>query len=395
MSEKSKVDLQDINMEDNNLKMIDSILKTTLTAIESGKQQIFDISDGARSEVVKLKNELGELNAEAAEIVDQVDALEVKYRHSRNHLSMISKNFHTHSEADIKKAYEQANQHQIDLMLAREREQQIRKRRDELQIRQKNLGDTIEKADKFATQMGAVLGYLSGDLTNITDALETAQQKQLLAIKVIQSQEEERKRLARDIHDGPAQLLANVVLRAEICERLMGLDTIKAKDELTELKENARRSLVDVRKIIFDLRPMTLDDLGLVPTVRKYLEQFEERTRIRGELTVIGKVEDIESTVVVAAFRIIQECLNNVEKHADATQVTIKLEFLKKDLNIVVTDNGVGFDVDVALKSQRADNFGLIGMFERVKLLEGRLQIDSSIGKGSRFYIQLPYELED
>lgn len=395
MSEKSKVDLQDINMEDNNLKKIDSILKTTLTAIESGKQQIFDISDGARSEVVKLKNELGELNAEAAEIVDQVDALEVKYRHSRNHLSMISKNFHTHSEADIKKAYEQANQHQIDLMLAREREQQIRKRRDELQIRQKNLGDTIEKADKFATQMGAVLGYLSGDLTNITDALETAQQKQLLAIKVIQSQEEERKRLARDIHDGPAQLLANVVLRAEICERLMGLDTIKAKDELTELKENARRSLVDVRKIIFDLRPMTLDDLGLVPTVRKYLEQFEERTRIRGELTVIGKVEDIESTVVVAAFRIIQECLNNVEKHADATQVTIKLEFLKKDLNIVVTDNGVGFDVDVALKSQRADNFGLIGMFERVKLLEGRLQIDSSIGKGSRFYIQLPYELED
>lgn len=395
MSEKSKVDLQDINMEDNNLKKIDSILKTTLTAIESGKQQIFDISDGARSEVVKLKNELGELNAEAAEIVDQVDALEVKYRHSRNHLSMISKNFHTHSEADIKKAYEQANQHQIDLMLAREREQQIRKRRDELQIRQKNLGDTIEKADKFATQMGAVLGYLSGDLTNITDALETAQQKQLLAIKVIQSQEEERKRLARDIHDGPAQLLANVVLRAEICERLMGLDTIKAKEELTELKENARRSLVDVRKIIFDLRPMTLDDLGLVPTVRKYLEQFEERTGIRGELTVIGKVEDIDSTVVVAAFRIIQECLNNVEKHADATQVTIKLEFLKKDLNIVVTDNGVGFDVDVALKLQRADNFGLIGMFERVKLLEGRLQIDSSIGKGSRFYIQLPYELED
>ncbi len=308
---------------------------------------------------------------------------------------MISKNFHTHSEADIKKAYEQANQHQIDLMLAREREQQIRKRRDELQIRQKNLGDTIEKADKFATQMGAVLGYLSGDLTNITDALETAQQKQLLAIKVIQSQEEERKRLARDIHDGPAQLLANVVLRAEICERLMGLDTIKAKEELTELKENARRSLVDVRKIIFDLRPMTLDDLGLVPTVRKYLEQFEERTGIRGELTVIGKVEDIDSTVVVAAFRIIQECLNNVEKHADATQVTIKLEFLKKDLNIVVTDNGVGFDVDVALKSQQADNFGLIGMFERVKLLEGSLQIDSSIGKGSRFYIQLPYELED
>lgn len=395
MSKKSKVDLQDINMEDNNLKKIDSILKTTLTAIESGKQQIFDISDGARSEVVKLKNELGELNAEAAEIVDQVDALEVKYRHSRNHLSMISKNFHTHSEADIKKAYEQANQHQIDLMLAREREQQIRKRRDELQIRQKNLGDTIEKADKFATQMGAVLGYLSGDLTNITDALETAQQKQLLAIKVIQSQEEERKRLARDIHDGPAQLLANVVLRAEICERLMGLDTIKAKEELTELKENARRSLVDVRKIIFDLRPMTLDDLGLVPTVRKYLEQFEERTGIRGELTVIGKVEDIDSTVVVAAFRIIQECLNNVEKHADATQVTIKLEFLKKDLNIVVTDNGVGFDVDVALKSQQADNFGLIGMFERVKLLEGSLQIDSSIGKGSRFYIQLPYELED
>jgi len=374
---------------DINLKVIDKVIKKTLEAIETSKQQVYDIADGAQREMSKLNIELNLVHSEACKIVDNVDALELDNRRSRNHLAHVSKNFRNFSEEDIKKAYENANNNQLELMLAREREQQLRKRRDELQIRLKNLGDTVEKAEKFVTQVGAVLGYLSGDLANISGALETAQQKQIMGIKVIQSQEEERKRVTREIHDGPAQLMANVVLRAEICERLLDIDLEKARQELQELKDTVRNSLTEVRKIIFDLRPMALDDLGLIPTLRKYLIQFEERNNIATDFKIIGKEEKLDSSVVIAAFRLIQECLSNVSKHSLAKLVSLKLEFRDDRLSVSVVDDGMGFDVEAALKP-KSESFGIIGMRERVELFQGNLQFNSTIGKGTKVYFQLP-----
>jgi len=379
---------------DINLKVIDTVIKKTLEAIETSKQQVYDIADGAQREMSKLNIELNQVHLEACRIIDKVDALEKDNRRSRNHLAHVSKNFRNFTEEDIKKAYENANNNQLELMLAREKEQQLRQRRDELQIRLKNLGDTVEKAEKFVTQVGAVLGYLSGDLANISDALETAQQKQVMGVKVIQSQEEERKRVAREIHDGPAQLMANVVLRAEICERLLDIDLEKARQELQELKDAVRNSLTEVRKIIFDLRPMALDDLGLIPTLRKYLIQFEERSNIATDFKIIGKEEKLDSAVIIAAFRLIQECLNNVAKHSLAKLVSLKLEFRNDKLSVSVVDDGMGFDVEAALKPN-SESFGIIGMRERVELFQGNLQFNSSIGKGTKVYFQLPILLAE
>lgn len=372
-----------------NLKVIDKVIKKTLEAIEQSKHQIYDIAEGAQKEMQKLKQELNQVHQEACDIVDKVDDIEKNYRRSRNHLAHVSKNFRNYSEDDIKKAYEEANHFQIELMLAREREQRLRQRRDELQIRLKNLGDTVVKAEQFITQVGAVLGYLSGDLTNISDFLETAQQKQFMGIRVIQSQEEERKRVAREIHDGPAQLLANVVLRAEICERLLDRDLEKARQELVELKDAVRSSLTEVRKIIFDLRPMALDDLGLIPTLRKYLIQFEERSKVATDIKIIGKEEQLDPGVVIAAFRLIQECLNNVSKHAMAKNVSVKIEFRKDRLSAAISDDGIGFDVEEALRPT-AESFGIVGMKERIELLQGEIEFDSTLGKGTKVYFQIP-----
>ena len=137
--------------------------------------------------------------------------------------------------------------------------------------------------------MGVVLGYLTGDLSKIGEALESAKQHQLMGLKVIQAQEEERKRVAREIHDGPAQSMANVVLRSEIVEKMLKNERIlEAQMELHELKEMVRMSLGDVRRIIFDLRPMALDDLGLVPTLQKYIRTCEERIASSIDLVIFG-----------------------------------------------------------------------------------------------------------
>ncbi len=374
---------------DINIKIIDKVIKRTLEAIEDSKHQIYDIAEGAQKEMIKLKQELRQVHGEACDIVDKVDELEKNYRRSKTHLAHVSKNFSDFTEKDIKRAYEDASYTQIELMLARERGQRLRLRRDELQVRLRNLGDTVDKAEKFIHQVGAVLGYLSGDLSNISNALETAQQKQMMGIQVIQSQEEERKRVAREIHDGPAQLLANVVLRAEICDRLLDRDLEQARRELHELKDTVRNSLAEVRKIIFDLRPMALDDLGLVPTLRRYLIQFEERNQIGTDIKIMGKEEKLDSGVIIAAFRLIQECLNNVVKHSKAKTVSLRLEFRQDKLSVIVIDDGIGFIVEEALKPM-PESFGLIGMRERVELLQGRLRFDSAPGKGTKVYFQIP-----
>ena len=149
---------------------------------------------------------------------------------------------------------------------------------------------SIERAETIGSQINVVHEYLSGDLNQVTRILESAKNRQQIGLKIILAQEEERKRIAREIHDGPAQSLANIVLRTEIAERMLGKQEFQlVQAELIDLKGQVRSGLEEIRKIIFNLRPMALDDLGLVPTLRKYVQDFEDKTKIRTIFDTIGK----------------------------------------------------------------------------------------------------------
>lgn len=369
--------------------ILDAVLKKTIHSVESSKQQIFDIAETARKESNNLRVELTELRRQIAEVIERVDLLELQTRKARSRLVQVSRNFQSYSEEDIRLAYEEANRFQVELSISREREQNLRRRRDELELRLRNIEDTIHKAENLMTQIGVVLGYLKGDLSQVGEALETAKQQQLMGIRIIQAQEEERKRVAREIHDGPAQSMANVVLRTEIVEKMLKNQRIlEAEMELHELKEMVRYSLADVRRIIFDLRPMALDDLGLTPTLQKYIQNFQERYQTNVDLVVFGKEAELESSVKAALFRLVQECLNNVAKHAKAKFVQIKIEFLKNEIKLIVKDDGIGFDPD-ELKPQ-GRSFGIMGMKERTELLEGKMEILSAPNKGTKVMFQIP-----
>ncbi|HEY9582248.1 MAG TPA: sensor histidine kinase [Savagea sp.] len=374
------------------VQRLESVFENMLKVMDNSKKDIFSISEQTRKSYEALKQELEEVQRETDKVINRGDELEKLTHTSRQRLAEVSKNFEKFTENELKRAYEVANDLVVQLSINRLEEKQLRTRRDDLERRLIDLLKTIERADQLANQVSTVLTYLTSDLKEVGPALETARQRQEFAIKIIQAQEEERKRLSREIHDGPAQLLANVSLRTGLIEQMCNpkVDENVIK-ELRDLRELAREALHEVRRIIYDLRPMALDDLGLVPTLKKYLKKmmgYNEGVYIH--FTSKGPDKRFDSNFEASAFRLIQESVSNALKHAEAKDIWVKLEWLHDTMNIVVKDNGKGF----AKEEIKDKTFGLIGMHERIELLKGTIRIDSKIGQGTTVFIQIPIDEE-
>jgi two-component system, NarL family, sensor histidine kinase DegS len=376
--------------------IIDRVIKNAIQVMENSKYQMFEILDTARTELVTLNQELQSVLKETAETIEKVDQLEMNYRRSRIRLTEVSRDFVRYSEEDIKQAYEKATQLQLDVMIFREKEMYLKARRDDLQKRAQSVEASVERAETIGSQMGVVLEYLSGELGQVTRIIESAKNRQFIGLKIILAQEEERKRISREIHDGPAQLLAHLVLRTEIVERMIAKQEFKmVQDEIVDLKKQVRSSLEEMRKVIFNLRPMALDDLGLIPTLRKYVQDFEEKTKIRALFETRGKEHRLSSAMEAAIYRLIQEALTNVAKHAYPTYVLVEITYQAQLVKIVVQDNGLGFKPELfQQKSKDHGHFGLIGMRERVELLEGRMEIESAENQGTKIVIHIPTNVE-
>ncbi|MBW5448490.1 histidine kinase [Cohnella sp. CFH 77786] len=381
---------------DYRVDQIDKVIQNAISVMEDSKVQVFEIAESARRELLNLHKELEKVLAETTEAIDKVDRLEREYRQARIRLTEVSRDFVRYTEMDIKSAYEKATQIQLDLMVYREKEGYLRARRNELQSRVKSVEMSIERAETIGLQMNVVLDYLSGDLNQITRILESAKNRQLIGLKIILAQEDERKRIAREIHDGPAQSLANLVLRTEIAERMLDTNDLELiRSELIDLRTQVRQGLGEIRKIIFNLRPMTLDDLGLVPTLRKFVQDFEEKTKIRAVFETAGKEKRLSSAMEAAMYRLVQEAFNNALKHAEPSFVSLDMTFLEDTIELTIGDNGKGFSVQQAEERARSHaHFGLVGMRERVELLQGKIEFESSVGQGTKIRIQVPINAE-
>ena len=376
---------------------LDKIIKKTIDAINNSKNEIYDIAENAKKECKRLEEELNLLKIQVVELISTTETLEKELGDSKRKLLIANKNFSKYSQEELKQVYEKADNIRIELAVKREQEQFLIKRRNDLEVRIKDAYLTVQKADTLIVNVGAALGYLTGDLQEVSSQLENMQQRQLLGLRVIKAQEEERQRVAREIHDGPAQSMSNVVLKAEICERLLDVDLDKARQELRNLKEIVRESLQDVRKIIYDLRPMSLDDIGLVPTLERFVLNFQDENGIMTSFKTKGQYIDIKPVISLTVFRIIQEAVNNTKKHAQAKNLLINLEFTDKNLRLCVYDDGVGFDVEnTKPKSDDINSgFGLVSIRERVELLGGTFEISSKNGNGTRLTIVIPFIQEE
>ncbi|HKV85981.1 MAG TPA: histidine kinase [Ktedonobacterales bacterium] len=207
----------------------------------------------------------------------------------------------------------------------------------------------------------------------------------------IQAQEQVRQRLARRLHDGPTQSLATVFMAAELCEQLISSDPSHALEQLAKLKADVKTSILETRKLIFELRPMTLDDLGLVATLRRYATDLAGARDVHISVSVPGGEQRRPTSIETPIFRVAQEAVVNAIEHAKASAIEISVLTGPDGLRLIVKDNGHGFDVEPALKRARAhETWGIASMLERAELLGGWLKIESAPGRGARVELTVP-----
>ena len=376
--------------ENINLKTIDNIIENMIDTVDQSKTEIFEIGEQSRQDYESIIDEIKKIKKMVIEIIEEEETLDKEVRRARLRLSEVSKHFDRYSEEEVRQAYEHAHNLQVKLTMTRQIEQQLRNRRDELERRVISIQKTIDRADRLVSQISVVLNYLTGDLKNVSEIIADAREKQEFGLKIIEAQEEERKRLSREMHDGPAQLLANVMMRSDLIEKIYRERGIEeALEEIRGLKKTVRDALYEVRHIIYDLRPMALDDLGLVPTLKKYLQTVEEYNKVRNiriPFVFIGKERRLNSKMEVALFRLIQESVQNALKHAEPKEIQVKLEVNLHRVIAIIKDDGIGFDPSV----KKEGSFGIRGMKERVELLEGKLAIQSEKGVGTKVIIDVP-----
>ena len=297
-----------------------------------------------------------------------------------NRLRDLEVNLDKYSKADVKNFYTSAQEVQMRLLMMRSQLDQLQFRQQALKTRQSQL---FEIASALEPLVGADLG---GSARSGTD--DGAD----VIANIIQAQEKERLRISLQMHDGPAQSMSNLVLRAEICQRLMDRDLDQARAELGALKSAINTTLQDTRRFIFDLRPMILDDLGLIPTLRRYVQQVSDKHKLEVNLMIQNMDGRLPGHYEVAIFRFVQEALNNVVRHANASQARVLLDNSGGTIHVVIEDDGGGFHVsDVLADESGRRNMGIETLRQQAEmLLRGEFGIESAIGRGTRVAAVVP-----
>lgn len=341
----------------------------------SKKDQEIDPSDGFDQEI---ETELDQARRTLKEIKIMLEQSQVELNKltQRNnaitiHLQKVQSQIDSVPRGEIRMAYDSALDAQQRIFVMRG---QIEKLQSD-QAFLKRYQNILERAQKVVAK-----GWKPTEDTKSTKSMDVLQM-------VINAQEEERQRLSRQMHDGPAQALSNFILQTEIAMRLFEVDPARAKEELANLKTAAMSTFQKVRNFIFELRPMMLDDLGLIPTVKRYLDTYKEHSGIDTSLEASGTEQRLESYQEVLIFRALQELLSNAAKYGQATQIKVQIAIDDNFVKIAVDDNGKGFDSN-NLKTNAG--LGLKLIRERVEMLNGKVELDSVVGRGTRVAILLP-----
>lgn len=207
---------------------------------------------------------------------------------------------------------------------------------------------------------------------------------------ITQSQEEERKRIARDLHDDTVQSLIAISQRIELIKSTLD-DPNVARSKLTDLRTMVTGAIASVRQFSRDLRPLALEDLGLIAAMQYLVNRLSQNDGIEVDLKIDGDAEGLSNDMEVAIYRILQEALNNVRKHAKANKVNVVARFGQSYIRLTVEDNGVGFEVPEALTDFASDgNFGVMGLQERAQLFGGDLAIQSALSRGTTVRMIMP-----
>jgi two-component system sensor histidine kinase DegS len=243
--------------------------------------------------------------------------------------------------------------------------------------------DSIKKVDEIASVLKVARKNASED--TFTDSESSR-------IELLETQENERQRISRELHDSTVQNLTSLVHKTELCSKLVESDPVRCKLELVMMSKIIREIISDTRQMIYNLRPMSFDDIGLDVTIERALDKLESSETKKIDFVVEGDSYPIKSVIGITLLRIIQEACSNAIRHADCSVIQVKLIYDTDHVSIVIEDNGNGFDIE-AIKEESRDNnsgFGLSMMKERVYLLSGNINIESKLNCGTKITVEVP-----
>lgn len=355
---------------------IEDLLQKSKRAVQEGGRQVNGIVVNSREKIHQLKDELIEVEARIAATIIRVDAYERKLDELRAKASELEEKYgkddpRTRSMfADIKAYVENANE-------ANRLEFELRNRRDNIELFLKEHGEILEKSEKVLKQMLVAISYLE---------IESLPPSDMTVLRVINSGDAEKRRLSREIHDGPAQSLVNIILTSEYAEKMVEIAPEKAKEEIKGIRVAAKDTLTDIRRIIFDLMPYTLTDYGLVGTLRTIIE---DKNGIKFDLDIIENAKIANKDIENNLFRIAQELYSNIVRHSKATHGKIALKIDRDEIVFTAEDNGTGFDYN-----KKYDGYGLVSVADRVELLGGTIDIESK-ETGTAFRVTVPNFAEE
>jgi two-component system, NarL family, sensor histidine kinase DegS len=331
-----------------------------------------------------LRRRLNEVKDQVETVRTSVDREQSRYSNIATEIRNIKENLDTTPREDIRDKYDEALD--VRFRLATMRGQQ-----EKFEANHVLMQEEIDLLQQ-------VLGLLQGVEMDSTGEAESGGggNGSLDIVGIIRTQEEERDKLARQMHDGPAQSLTNFILQAEIVQKLFTRNPERAVEELDSLKTNASKTFQKVRDFIFDLRPMMLKDLGAAPTVRRYIESYKEKSDIDVQLEIFGDERRLEEYREVMIFRGVQEAMSLARDYASPTEIDVQLDMSGKVLKITVEDNGRGFDAEDMFESDDEDRYtdarvqALRMLKSKFELVGGTLDVRSDENEGTTVRMELP-----
>ncbi|MGE4489096.1 MAG: sensor histidine kinase [Kiritimatiellales bacterium] len=219
-------------------------------------------------------------------------------------------------------------------------------------------------------------------------------QLQTLSRQILLIQEDERKRISRELHDVIAQTLAGINIQLAALKIETAADNKNLRRKISSTQKLVEKSVDIVHRFARELRPPVLDDLGLIPALHALMKKFSKETGVQGHLTALAEVEKLSDVKRLALYRIAQQALTNIARHARASRVDVTLSKLRNAIQLQIKDNGQSFDVETILNSIKSKRMGLVGMRERSEMVGGKFKIVSAPDEGTTLDVQIPYRNE-
>lgn len=329
------------------------------------------------TEQERLQLEINEVAMLVRQSAAEVERLAQRNAQVNTRVRQMEAAIDTYPRDAIRQLYLAAQESEVRLIAMRSQVEQLQAKQEKMQQYAQLLQRVLALKD-WAMQQGLQ------PRTAVSDTVALA--------RIIEAQEEERQRLARAMHDGPTQSVTNFILQTEICERLFETNPEQARIELANLRNAASSTFQKIREFIAELRPMMLDDLGLVSTARRYLQDAGEKSGLAITFTPSGTGRRLASYLEITLFRAIQQLVARARDDAHASRVQVALDVEGDVATLIVEDDGESLDFRDESPAQRKQAEMLDVLRRRVEMLGGRMDVSSTSGAGTAIHLQFPVE---